>query len=234
MWKVCWSKGRLYWKIAKLFHFCHLSKLARPETYGPYHVHIYMMLCHTCNIKKSKISLRCKYNIAEKQMLNHEVPLHMFMLVCGLLQVQLALLCPFHASPKSYTHTNILHTSWYHFLNTCLVMGESMTFFSNTVHSSHHKQFYKLFTEHCLWNNNRICRGLWLPHSPDLNLWNFYLWSMLKDKLCTNYHHRKTIWKENQNVVSSISTWETECVTNTLVTCHTFLWRKGIHFQHLP
>ena len=36
MWKVCWSKGRLYWKIAKLFNFCHLSKLARPETYGPY------------------------------------------------------------------------------------------------------------------------------------------------------------------------------------------------------
>ena len=39
MWKVCWSKGRLYWKIAKLFHFCHLSKLVRPETYGPYHVY---------------------------------------------------------------------------------------------------------------------------------------------------------------------------------------------------
>ena len=38
MWKLCWSKGRLYWKIAKLFHFCHLSKLVRPETYGPYHV----------------------------------------------------------------------------------------------------------------------------------------------------------------------------------------------------
>ena len=38
MWNVCWSKGRLYWKIAKLFHFCHLSKLVRPETYGPYHV----------------------------------------------------------------------------------------------------------------------------------------------------------------------------------------------------
>ena len=38
MWKVCWSKGRLYWRIAKLFHFCHLSKLVRPETYGPYHV----------------------------------------------------------------------------------------------------------------------------------------------------------------------------------------------------
>ena len=24
--------------IAKLFHFCHLSKLVRPETYGPYQV----------------------------------------------------------------------------------------------------------------------------------------------------------------------------------------------------
>ena len=27
MWKVCWNKGRLCWKIAKLFYFCHLKKL---------------------------------------------------------------------------------------------------------------------------------------------------------------------------------------------------------------
>jgi hypothetical protein len=143
-----------------------------------------MMLCHTCSIKKSKISLQCKYNIAEKNMLIHEVPLHMFMLLCGVLWVQLELLCPFHDPPKSYTHTNIYHTSWYHFFNTSLIMRESMTFFSNAVHSSHHKQFYALFTECCLWNNSRIiCRGLWLPHSPDLNLWNFYLWSMLTLRL---------------------------------------------------
>jgi hypothetical protein len=166
-----------------------------------------MKLCHTCNTKNGKMSLRCKYNIAEKHMLIHEVPLHMFMLVCGVLWVQLQLLCPFHA-PPSYTPTPIyLHTFRYHFLNTCLIMRESMTFFSsNAVHSSHHKQCYALFTECCFWNNNRIiCRGLWLPHSPDLNQWNFYLWSTLKDTLCTNYHCRKTIWKENQNVVSSIS-----------------------------
>ena len=25
-------------KIAKLFYFCHLEKLIRPETFGPYHV----------------------------------------------------------------------------------------------------------------------------------------------------------------------------------------------------
>ena len=28
-------KGRLCWKIAKLFYFCHLKKLVRPETSGP-------------------------------------------------------------------------------------------------------------------------------------------------------------------------------------------------------
>ena len=38
MWKVCWNKGRLCWKIAKLFYFCHLKKLVRPETFGPYYV----------------------------------------------------------------------------------------------------------------------------------------------------------------------------------------------------
>ena len=35
---MCWNKGRLCWKIAKLFHFCHLKKLVRPETFGPYYV----------------------------------------------------------------------------------------------------------------------------------------------------------------------------------------------------
>ena len=36
MWKVCWNKERLCWKIAKLFYFCHLKKSVRQETFGPY------------------------------------------------------------------------------------------------------------------------------------------------------------------------------------------------------
>ena len=36
------NKGRLCWKIAMLFYFCHLKKLVRPETFGPYYVlHIF-------------------------------------------------------------------------------------------------------------------------------------------------------------------------------------------------
>ena len=35
---MCRNKGRLCWKIAKLFYFCHLKKLVRPETSGPYYV----------------------------------------------------------------------------------------------------------------------------------------------------------------------------------------------------
>ena len=42
MWKVCWNKGRLCWKIAKLLYFCRLKELVRPETFGPYYVHIYI------------------------------------------------------------------------------------------------------------------------------------------------------------------------------------------------
>ena len=34
-------KGGLCWKIAKLFYFCHLKKLVRPETFGPYYVVLY-------------------------------------------------------------------------------------------------------------------------------------------------------------------------------------------------
>ena len=44
---MCWDKGRLCWKIAKLFYFCHLKKLARPETFGPYYV-ILVILCSWC------------------------------------------------------------------------------------------------------------------------------------------------------------------------------------------
>ena len=35
---MCWNKGRLCWKTAKLFYFCHLKKVVRPETFGPYYV----------------------------------------------------------------------------------------------------------------------------------------------------------------------------------------------------
>ena len=35
---MCWNKGRLCWKIEKLFYFCHLEKLVRPETVGSYYV----------------------------------------------------------------------------------------------------------------------------------------------------------------------------------------------------
>ena len=36
---MCWNKGRLCWKIPKLFYFCHLKKLVRLETFGPYYVY---------------------------------------------------------------------------------------------------------------------------------------------------------------------------------------------------
>ena len=36
--QACWNKGRLCWKIAKLFYFCRLKKLVRPEPFGPYYI----------------------------------------------------------------------------------------------------------------------------------------------------------------------------------------------------
>ena len=88
MWKVCWSKGRLYCKIAKLFHFCHLSKLVRPETYGPYHV------SHSFS-ENLKPASPCHYNIVgifECKIVNA---------ICGLKTQQLLLLhlIPLHLSP---------------------------------------------------------------------------------------------------------------------------------------
>ena len=46
---MCWNKGRLCWKIAKLFYFCHLRKLVRPETFGPYHVQYPFLSVHSLN-----------------------------------------------------------------------------------------------------------------------------------------------------------------------------------------
>ena len=43
---------RLCWKIAKLFYFCHLKKLFRPETFGPYCVYL-----TTLNILKRQTSV---------------------------------------------------------------------------------------------------------------------------------------------------------------------------------
>ena len=47
---MCWNKGRLCWKIAKLFYFCHLKKLVRPETFGPYHVSIYQSVYQSIHL----------------------------------------------------------------------------------------------------------------------------------------------------------------------------------------
>ena len=40
---MCWNKGKLYWKTAKLLYFCHVKKLVRPKTFGPYYVCLTVM-----------------------------------------------------------------------------------------------------------------------------------------------------------------------------------------------
>ena len=56
---MCWNKVRLCWKIAKLFYSCHLKKLVRPETFGPYYVRkmlwgIYSAICGEVNVSVEK------------------------------------------------------------------------------------------------------------------------------------------------------------------------------------
>ena len=71
---MCWNKGRLCWKIAKLFYFCHLKKLVSPETFGPHYVspkyfgtnikHLYEMnLLHWNAINKGNSSERITLQI---------------------------------------------------------------------------------------------------------------------------------------------------------------------------
>jgi hypothetical protein len=46
-------KGDYVEKIAKLFYFCHLKKLIRPETFGPYYVY---SLIDYCRFLKEQIA----------------------------------------------------------------------------------------------------------------------------------------------------------------------------------
>ena len=66
MWKVCWNKGRLCWKIAKLFYFCHLKMLVRPETFGPHYVPNFFSMVVTTRWQRIFASV-----ISQNQMWEH-------------------------------------------------------------------------------------------------------------------------------------------------------------------
>ena len=57
--QACWNKGRLCWKIAKLFYFCHLKKLVRPETFGPYHVRQHSKFAEKKMLRRPPIGRTC-------------------------------------------------------------------------------------------------------------------------------------------------------------------------------
>jgi hypothetical protein len=46
------------------------------------------------------------------------------------------------------------------------------------------KQFYALLSQYILWQNHKQ----W-PHLPDMNVCDFYLWRVLKDKIYSNDLH---------------------------------------------
>ena len=57
---MCWNKGRLRWKIAKLFYFCHLKKLVRPETFGTYCIYIQFLPYRRHILCNSQMTTRWK------------------------------------------------------------------------------------------------------------------------------------------------------------------------------
>ena len=65
---MCWNKGRLCWKIAKLFYFCHLKKLVRPETFGPYYAcGVILSTCVLTRRSTVKIGARTSYHCVYDQ-----------------------------------------------------------------------------------------------------------------------------------------------------------------------
>jgi hypothetical protein len=59
MWKVCWNKGRLYWKIAKLFHSVTLKSWSAQKPVNPttYPAVTILSSCHKDKIFCISISL---------------------------------------------------------------------------------------------------------------------------------------------------------------------------------
>jgi hypothetical protein len=123
-------------------------------------------------------------------------------LACCVLWVQLELLGPFFSET--------LNSHWCvscnltQFLNTCLRWGKLHLCSAKQCKSSHHKQFRVLFTE-LFFSGRRMSRGLWPPHSPDLNPYKFYLWGMLKDKVSEKEHSRCNVFSSaSRNCVCCI------------------------------
>jgi hypothetical protein len=71
------------------------------------------------------------------------------------------------------------------------LMGPIFPFWDHKFTSIHYTYSDTIFyTLHCLEylsGNKIISRGLWPPHSPELNLWNFFLWGTLKNRCITTY-----------------------------------------------
>ena len=53
---MCWNKGRLCWKIAKMFYFCHLKNLVSPEYFGPCYVRL-------GSLKQRRKEQQCRFSI---------------------------------------------------------------------------------------------------------------------------------------------------------------------------
>jgi len=56
---------------------------------------------------------------------------------------------------------------------------------------------YILYTAHSVFGDRKINGKLWLPSSPHMNLREFYLGGMLKDKVYSNNPHTKDDLKKS-------------------------------------
>ena len=76
---MCWNKGRLCWKIAKLFYLCHLKRLVRPETFGPPLMQIFPQFIslnwsiHSTDSVKTGVSLPCHWSLFRPKLI-HSTP----------------------------------------------------------------------------------------------------------------------------------------------------------------
>jgi hypothetical protein len=80
-----------------------------------------------------------------------------------------------------------------------------------------HTATYSINVLNKVFEDKQISRGLWPARSPNLNLFDFYLWRNLKDKVYSNNPHTLVELKQSiRETISSIEVSDLKLVSNNI------------------
>jgi hypothetical protein len=119
------------------------------------------------------------------------------------------------------------------FLNTCRIMTDHIHFFfqQDAIRTDTAYNSLRCFDSFC----DKITKGLWPPRSPNLNLCDCDLSSVLNDKLhSNNLQNEQDVKRSIQDVLSSVAPAELlRTVNNVSVRCDSCVEAERNQSQHL-